>query len=566
MKRTTAEKQFALWLTNQRNARGLPYKNYVANRYAACLRTEPLKLDVPLSAEERDVYRCWTLQDFDRLNQIFRAAPNFQEVDRGSGHGTFSAGLSAYRRYVHYLESSDFGVTDEGGQYSDLSYTVNEAPSFSGEPRRVDFSDPGACAGCAPVSCVVEGKVFHVRNWRDILTELTEHFLATKPRAQELTWRSIYQRGERPFLLKDKPGYAASRQISNGYWVYLNLSIRNLVFAIGRLCVFCDVKFEDVDIRYIPKQTGGRAASAHSSENYPETPAQPTAAIPDAISDALKGNFSGGFRFEATSINLLASASGIQIDKVIEVKLKNSMFGRKDGVFFLPDQIADEEARNDLLATTDAYLRNYGCFEISEVYQQFEKRLNPICIKTAGDFESYYLWIARRNVRCVAAPQVGNKIIRYSDGNVWETFGEVARKIVIFINECHYGSCTEDELQGEFSAFSKNLLGKIIRHCAPDELIPVEINDTICYQSFAALGLPENFSEILSAALERLEEIGLPLSQETLHTTLSLDLGVNLKSEFSLPDWDTYRRLIRAYYKGQPCREWKNNFFVEVDG
>ena len=109
-------------------------------------------------------------------------------------------------------------------------------------------------------------------------------------------------------------------------------------------------------------------------------------------------------------------------------------------------------------------------------------------------------------------------------------------------------------------------MSKIVRHCASDELVRVEINNTICYQSFAALGLPEDFPEILSTTLERLDEIELPVSQETLHTALSLQLGVNFKSEFGLPDWDTYRRLISSYYKGQPHREWRNNTFTEVDG
>ena len=79
MIRAAAEKEFSLWLTTQTNARGLPYKAHVANRYAAFLRTEPLKLDIPLSTEERDTYRCRTLQDFDRLIKLFRAAPNFQD-------------------------------------------------------------------------------------------------------------------------------------------------------------------------------------------------------------------------------------------------------------------------------------------------------------------------------------------------------------------------------------------------------------------------------------------------------------------------------------------------------
>lgn len=425
MKRTATEKQFAFWLTTQTNAQGRPYMAQVANRYAACLRTEPLKLDIPLLTEERDIYRCRTLQDFDRLNQIFCTAPNFQEVDRGSGHGTFSAGMSAYRRYVRCLESG------------------------------IEGAFPNAMAG---------------------------------------------------------------------------------------------------------------PADSASGENRDESPMRPDKTIPVEILDVLRSTYSGGFRFEATAITLLSGTSGIEIDEELKAKLESSMFGRKDGVFFLPDQIADEEAQTDLLAATDAYLQDYGCFETSEVYQQFKKRLNSICIKTAEDFEGYYLWIAQKNVRCVAAPQIGNRIARYSGGNVWATFGEVAKKIVTVINERYYGSCTEEELQGNFSAFSKDLLGKIIRHCASDELVRVEINDTICYQSFAALGLPENFSGILSTTLEQLEEIGLSPSQETLHTALSLGLGVNFKSEFSLPDWDTYRRLIRAYYKGQPHREWKNNIFTEVDG
>ena len=425
MKRAAAEKQFSLWLTTQVNAQGLLYKVPVANRYAACLRTEPPKLDIPLSAEERDTYLCRTFQDFDRLDKIFRAAPNFQEVDRGSGHGAFSAGLSAYRRYLRFLEC---GI-EEGDS------TTKGTPEILG-------SDENPC----------------------------------------------------------------------------NLS-----------------ELSDVS-------------------------------TPETILDVLRSTYSGGFRFEATSISLLARISGIQIDTKIKENLENSMFGRRDGVFFLPDQIADVDTQTDLLVTTDAYLQDYGCFEVSEVYKEFEKRLNSACIKTVEDFEDYYLWVAQEKVRCVAVPQIRTRVVRYSGGNVWETFGEVAKKIVSFINEGHYGSCAEDELQEKFPAFSKYLLGKIVRHCVPDELVRVEINDTICYQSFAALGLPEDFPEVLSTTLERLDEIGLPVSQETLHTALSLQLGVNFKSEFSLPDWDTYRRLISAYYKGQPHRDWRNNMFAEVDG
>jgi hypothetical protein len=108
------------------------------------------------------------------------------------------------------------------------------------------------------------------------------------------------------------------------------------------------------------------------------------------------------------------------------------------------------------------------------------------------------------------------------------------------------------------------LLGKIIRQCAANELIRVKINGSVCYQTYDALGLPEDFSNVIAETLERLDEIGLTIYRDALHTALSLKLGVNLMDEFNLPDWDTFQRLFAAFYKVEPRREWKQYIFREV--
>jgi hypothetical protein len=108
------------------------------------------------------------------------------------------------------------------------------------------------------------------------------------------------------------------------------------------------------------------------------------------------------------------------------------------------------------------------------------------------------------------------------------------------------------------------LLGKIIKQCAADELIRVEINDSICYQTFDALGLPESFTEVLAEIVERFDDIGLELAQNALHTAISLSLGINFMAEFNKPDWETFRRLVAAFYKEEPRREWRSNIFGEV--
>lgn len=52
LEKTVTKKQFASWLTTRTNARGLLYKAHVASRYAVCLRTKPLKVDISPSPEE----------------------------------------------------------------------------------------------------------------------------------------------------------------------------------------------------------------------------------------------------------------------------------------------------------------------------------------------------------------------------------------------------------------------------------------------------------------------------------------------------------------------------------
>ncbi len=571
-----------------------------------------------------------------------------------------------------FLASSD-KKTDLTISRSLLQTTKEMSQQLTADLQHVDFDHPEFCKGCDPVTCVVEGKSFYGRNWRDLLIVLTEHFLLYNSKAKELYHKSVYANGERPFLLKEKPQNGmAARQISNGYWVFLHLGIKDLVFTIGKLCQFCGVSLQDVDITYVPKTTGGQEGktmgklennsvqfaqqpireafrswlSEHNpewssgmiamhysdayylfnnergitigealttedglqsaygaierhfinnptrtndpsgsargylrslrmlknflDEKFPEllnketTTVNSESIVPDSLIEVLNQNYTSGFRFETTALRLLSTTSGVEVDERMQAALKRRMFRRNDNVCFLLDTVADASTRKHIVEFADAYLQEYGCFEISEFYKLYEDKVNPKCIGNANDFESFYEQISNSGVRCVAAPQIGNRIARLSNGNVWGTFKEVSEKIVTTIADEFYGSVNEDDLHSKFYAFSTDLLAKIIKNCAADKLVRVEINGSICYQTFDALGLPENFSDVLSETLEKLGDVGLEPSQDVLHTAISLKLGVNFLSEFNLPDWDTYRRLIAIFYKAEPRREWKRNIFGEV--
>lgn len=662
------------WLVTQPNANGTLYLDNVMRSYMSALRNAPQKLTLDESVN-RNVFACHAVEELDKLWQAFKAAPNYIEVNRTPWHGQLSAGLAAYRRYIEYLEEN--GQPEKNDQrvvLASTSQTTKEIPQqLTAEPQHVDFSHPELCMRCDPETCIVEGKSFYGRKWRDLLIALTEHFLLSNPKAKELYLKSVYTNGERPFLLKEKPiNGLAARQISNGYWVFLNLGIKDLVFTIGKLCQFCGVSLKNVDITYVPKTTGGsegktmdileydsaqfaqqpvrgafrswltehnpewsngtvtmhysdayylfnnecgitleealnaedglqraydaierhfinnptqinnlsgsvrgylrslRMLKEFLDEKFPELfnkdsiNAASATIIPDSLIEVLTQNYASGFRFDTTALLLLGAASGVEIDERMQASLKQKMFRRDDGIYFLLDTVADASTRNDIVEFADAFLQEYGCFEIPEFYKLYEDKVNPKCIGNADDFESLYEQIGKSGVRCVAAPQIGNRIARFSNGNVWGTFKEVSAKIVAAITDEFYGSVNEDDLHSKFSAFSIDLLAKIIKSCAADELVRVEINDSICYQTFDTLGLPINFPDVLSATLEKLEDIGLEPSQDVLHTAISLELGVNFLSEFNLPDWDTYRRLITVFYKAELRREWKRNIFGEV--
>ena len=669
LKETDAAERFVTWLITQPNSRGFLYLKRVAWQYARHLRTHPSKLNIPMKQEDRNVFACKSVEAFECLYNEFLSAPNFKDVNV-QGHRSFSAGLSAYRRYVQYIEHNGELEILDTPSLSTKKTKPDDSNEIAFELQRVDFNRPELCSGSDPVTCVVEGTDYSGGNWRDVLISLTEAFLQSKPKAKGLFHTSLYPKGERVFLLKDKPKLNA-RQISNGYWVIVNLGIKDLVFMIGKLCEFCGVDLNNVNITYISKQSAERmrpmttlkdgsarfaqqnirdafrtwltehntewssgTVSMHYSDayylynnargisleesltadnglqkaydaieqfytvnptqtnspsdsargyvrslrmlkeffedNHPdmliqnENSAITEAVVPDELIEVLSRSYSTGFRFEATYINLLSNASGVEVDEKVQSTLKHLMFKRNDGIYFLLDTATDATTRKDIVDFADSYLEEYGCFEISEFYKLYVDKVNSTCIRNVDDFERFYEQIGKSGVRCVQAPSVGNRIARFSNGSVWGTFKDVATKIVTVISGEYYGSCNEDDLHTKFCAFSTDLLGKIIRQCAADELIRVEINGSVCYQTYDALGLPEDFSDVITETLERLDEIGLTVYRDALHTALSLKLGVNLMDEFNLPDWDTFQRLIASFYKVEPRREWKQYIFREV--
>jgi len=142
------------------------------------------------------------------------------------------------------------------------------------------------------------------------------------------------------------------------------------------------------------------------------------ATVPKSIIAILSKDYAAGFRFDTTALRLLSNKAGVEIDENMQSVLKRQMFRRNDDVYFLLDVVADAKMRKNIADFAGTLLDEYGCFEMPELYTLYADRINPKCIGGADDFEKFYECIGNRDVCCVAAPQIGNRIVRYSNGNV----------------------------------------------------------------------------------------------------------------------------------------------------
>ncbi|KUK52388.1 MAG: Uncharacterized protein XD78_2004 [Desulfotomaculum sp. 46_296] len=275
----------------------------------------------------------------------------------------------------------------------------------------------------------------------------------------------------------------------------------------------------------------------------------------------IEADYKNGFMFNSTSLRLLSEKANLVINVELQNSLKRTMFHRNDNVYFLPITIAGSEVLHSLIKTAEKYIDLYECFECTELYNQFGTWLNENCIRDILDFEDFFNFLfTKGDIRCVG--QYGTRIARKQGLNLESIFSKLSKRILEVVYEAG-GTISENDLKENFQAFSVTFLAKIIKKYT-DELIRIEINSIVCYQTLNTLGLSDAFSATLTETLIRFDELGLTPTEDALHTALSFALGVNFKEEYNIPDNKTYRRLIAAYYKGAPKREWQGGTFAEV--
>jgi len=93
------------WLITQPNANGTLYLENVVRQYMRVLKSAPIKLEIPIGLDDRNVFRCQTARELNVLWDIFKSASNYKQVNRSTS-SMFSAGMGCFLRYLQNQSKS----------------------------------------------------------------------------------------------------------------------------------------------------------------------------------------------------------------------------------------------------------------------------------------------------------------------------------------------------------------------------------------------------------------------------------------------------------------------------
>lgn len=254
--RISAE-SFVAWMVTQPNRNGTLFLERVVQHYVRCLRSVPLKLDLPLPNEKRDIFACRTMVEFERLCKIFTAAKNFKEIDYANSHNSFSAGLQCYKRYLEHLDHAEnvpSNKDDKDGKTTDAVGVISENEPAE-DLKDVDFTDLSVCEGTRPDKCFIDGKTVAAMSWSAMYVGVIERLLVSHhKRLSSIKMKT--KNGEKPPLLLTSPlaGLTCAK-LSNGKYLYINYSTQQYIRLIGMLCDVCGIRKEKINLTYWPSKT-----------------------------------------------------------------------------------------------------------------------------------------------------------------------------------------------------------------------------------------------------------------------------------------------------------------------
>lgn len=436
---------------------------------------------------------------------------------------------------------------------------------------RFDFTNAQSFKGTKPTYCRIDDIEIQGTNWAKVFVALVEREIATQNPALKSLYKAplLDSRTGRPFFLKEDIEYLNCSRLSNGYWVCVNASIPSLMGMIYEFCRRCGYEKKQIVIYGVPKENarekngGNVRMSQEKKSNLFIKSVKELDGVEDweknlvNVLRAMLKDFPNGFTFDDSCIRILEKSLETCLDDRILNCVKSLMFERRDGVYFL-NSFIDQDGKDKLLEQVNRYMDLNSGFEVNTLYDNYRHIFNPSCIRGSEDFED---WLVDETFEEVKTTSIGKfRIARSKSYRTDDKYISDLLQKIRDVAKDNYGTIDEGKIFDKFDGFSLDFLSYIVKLKA-DDIFVKEINETVCFQTFEGLGIPDDFSTNVSNALDTADKLKLSPSIDVLNALLAVDLGYNLRDEYGINEDRAFRKLIEVTYKGSVIRQWKANVF-----
>ena len=291
-------------------------------------------------------------------------------------------------------------------------------------------------------------------------------------------------------------------------------------------------------------------------------PALPEASVSEVAPfiTVLLRDFSAGFEFNDSSVRLLESAGGRSCPESGQKELKRRMFRRYDGIYLLPEMVADGETLDAIKHRIEEYFDQFHAFSLPVLYGEFEGALHALT-NPDSDFRLFLL---------------GAILPEFPEGG--KVFGKLQKQIGI------PGSLEEQDvldflaerireilLQGGDAVLNEDLLAElpclnvdavemIIREQIP-EAVEILVDELRYWKLLEFFCLPEELGDDLLQIIAAIEQQNKTPSLRMIADRLAELFGDDFRETYALEEDDVLRQVIIKSIHEEKYG-WKGNLLV----
>ncbi|MDR2756725.1 MAG: hypothetical protein LBC20_13565 [Planctomycetaceae bacterium] len=228
-------------------------------------------------------------------------------------------------------------------------------------------------------------------------------------------------------------------------------------------------------------------------------------------------------------------------DEIDLGEMQQEMFQRQDGMYLFCEHVADIKTQKEIINTSKEWIGNFGCFALETLQKKYEQKIKNIA--NIDDFAVFVEELLFPFEECKTIDYQHIYLTRSTKISKDTALQKLADQIINIIDEKY--SATDYEIIERIPALNSELLAVVVKKNIPNIMKTVNA-ETVCYQKFEG-NLPDDLSEKIREAIDKLKSVNLPDNLESLYIVLSLEYNYNFLERYNL-NWSEFKRII-AYYE-----------------